>query len=242
MDQLEQIWNQVATQAEDGKKYIILKLGIQDLMFLYMSGFVDAKKYSFKQWMEAFTPSRRPNGHYWVLKEHWLEKKKYHYTGPVKIPFDPMKMEERDYEEQEITKLLTEKILPGTMFNVAYAPTIINNLKAQGRLINGKFRIDQELKKYLLGVMNQYPSPMRILEVSVDRMRKAKKGDRKLMQEQIQKSAFSAGSTAQQIAAARLSSLMGSGRAAAPAETPAKEEAGISLKDLQKKRVSPGKI
>ncbi len=244
MSQLDQIWDQVATQSpEDGKKYIIFKLGIQDLMFLYMSGFVDARKYSFTQWVEAFKPSRRQNGHYWLTKEQWLDKKKFHYTGPVNAPFDPMTMEEKDYTEQEVLKLLKDKILPGTMFSPAYAPTVINNLKAQGRLINGKFRVDRELKKYLLGVMNQYPSPMRILEVGVDKMRKAKKGDAKFAQEQVQKSAFTAGSTAQQIAAARLSSIMGSGRSE-PSTTPkpGKEEGGISLKDLQKRRVTPGKI
>ncbi len=235
LEPLDQIWHQVAKQAEDGKKYIDLK-GLQDLMYIYMSGFVDARKYSFKQWLDSFASSRQPNGHYRVTYEQWMEKKKYHYAGPIKPPFDPMTMEERDYTEQEVTRLLTDRIVPGTMFNPSYVPTIINYLKAQGRLVNGKFRVDLELKKYLLSMMNQFPSPMRVLEISVDRMRRSKKGDATLAQQALQKSGFTAGSSAQMITQARLANILGTSAKGAPPSQEAPKEAGISLKDLQKKR------
>ncbi len=237
MDTLETIFNQTSVKSSDGKRRLVFS-GLQDLMFVYMSGFVDARKYSFQSWLDAFAPSKKPDGRYEVDLKQWLEKKKFHYTGPVSAPFDPMALPEKAYTETEILKLLTEKILPATMFNPSYAPQLVNDLKAQGRFKDGKFLIDKEAKKNLLAMINQYPSPMRILEVNIDRMKRRKKGDSTLAQEDIQKSTFNVGATAQQIASSRFSQLTGAPEKAKPQT---EQPAGISLKDLQKRR-SPGKI
>ncbi|QQR80567.1 MAG: hypothetical protein IPJ69_14980 [Deltaproteobacteria bacterium] len=238
MDQILDTWNKVSKPTKDGKRFITFK-SVQDLMFLYATGFVDTQKYSFEQWLNAFTSSRQSNGSYLVSKEQWLEKKKYHYSGPVNPPFDPMTIEEKEYTEQEITKLLTQDLIPATSFDKSYVPQVINNLKAQGRLINGKFKIDQNVKKYLTEVIKQYPSPLRVLQVTVHKLLKAKKGDVASAKEELQKSSFFAGASAQQIASSRLSNMVGNAKTTAPIP---EEGAGISLKDLRKKRLSTQKI
>ncbi len=209
-------------------------------MFLYASGFVDAQKYSFDQWTDAFASSRQADGSYLINKEQWLEKKKFHYRGKIDVPFDPMIIEERDHTEEEVTRLLADKILPGTIFDKSYLPTAINNLKAQGKLVNGKLSVDLATKKYLLSLMNQYPSPLRVLQVTVHKLKQARKGDRQMTQDEQQQSAFIAGASAQQIAASRLSDMMKSTQGDVKSQS--SSQGGISLKDLQKKKSSPKKI
>lgn len=238
MNELEQTWEKASKPAKDGKRYITFT-SVQDLMFLYATGFVDAQKFSFEQWLNAFASSRQANASYLITKEQWLEKKKFHYTGPVHPPFDPMGIEEKDYSEQEVTKILTQDLIPATTFDKSYVPQVINNLKAQGRFIGGKFKIDSNVKKYLTEVIKQYPSPLRVLQVTVHRLIKAKKGDVQSAKEELQRSSFIAGASAQQIASNRLSTMVGAAKAAS---TPMSQGEGISLKDLQKKRKTTQKI
>lgn len=240
MDVLESIWHQVAKPAKDGKKYVFFK-DQMDVIFLYATGFVDAKKFTCEEWIKAFEPSKLKNGSFAVSEAQWMEKKKYHYSGPVNPPFDPLKLEDREYTEAEFATLLREKVIPSTIFDEKNVPGFVNNLKAQGRLVNGKMMIDRPTKEYMLQIVNQYPSPMRVLEISVHGLHTAKKGLYQAARDTMQKSAFTAGQTAQQITAARLAQLSGAKPAAetAPA-APAGET--LSLKDLQKRKSVPSKI
>src|SRR5262245_56516548 len=125
MDPLEAIFNRVAKDGKDGKKYIFFK-DQTDIAFLYASGFVDAKKYGFQNWMDAFKPSRQADGSYVISREQWMEKKKYHYEGPINPPWDPMSLEEREYTEKEIQEIIAKKIIPCTLFDPSYGQTYLN--------------------------------------------------------------------------------------------------------------------
>lgn len=241
MDPLEVIFNRVAKERKDGKRHIFFKDHV-DIAFLYATGFVDAKKFTYKQWLDSFDPSKQPDNSYIISKEQWLEKKKFHYDGPIHPPWDPMALEDREYTEKEIQDLLVEKVLPCTVFDATYAQVYINNLKAQGRLVNGKAIIDKVAKEYILQVINQYPCPMRVLEVSVYGLRNMKRGKTQTAQDQIQKSGFAAGMTAQQIYSSRLADLAKKQAPKVAPAAPVSNNPAISLKDLQKKRRAPGKI
>lgn len=243
MDPLEAIFHRVAKESKGAKdkKYIFFKDQV-DIAFLYASGFVDAKKYTYKQWLDAFDPSKQANGSYVVSHEQWMEKKKFHYDGPINPPWDPMALEERDYTEKEITELLVQKILPCTVFDSSYAQTYINNLKAQAKLVNGVAFMDKAAKDYILQVINQFPAPMRVLEVAVWGLKKAKKGITQAAQTRIQESGFATGATAQQIFANRLADLAKTPAAKQPQAAPVSDKPAVSVKDLQKRRATPGKI
>jgi len=240
MDPLEAIFHRVAKESKDKKKYIFFKDQI-DIAFLYASGFVDAKKFTYKQWLDSFDPSKQADGTYVLSFEQWMEKKKFHYNGPIKQPWDPMSLEDREYSEKEITDLLVQKVLPCTVFDSSYAQVYINNLKAQGRLVNGKALVDKFAKEYILQVINQYPAPMRVLEVSVWGLKNRKKGITQAAQSRLQQSGFAQGATAQQIFANRLADLAKAPTKQAPIPPPATDKPAISLKDLQKRR-APGKV
>ena len=238
MDALAEIFLKTSKPGKDGKRYIFFKNQV-DVTFLYFSGFVDAKKFSCDKWIEAFKASQQPDGSYAISEKQWLEKKRFHYEGPVDPPWDPMTLEEREYKEKEVHDLLIRKILPCTVFDKGYAQVYMNNLKAQGRLVNGRARVDRPAKEYILQILNQYPSPLRVLQISVHGLRKARRGFTQAAQDQIQKSGFASGMTAQQIYASRLADLAGK---QSPKETPpAPDKPAVSIKDLQKSR-GPGKI
>jgi hypothetical protein len=239
MDPLETIFLRVAKEGKDKKKYIFFK-DQTDIAFLYASGFVDAKKYSYKAWVDAFEPSKQEDNSYVISHAQWMDKKKYHYDGPINPPWDPMTLEEKEYTEKEVTEIIAKKIIPCTVFDDSYTQVYVNNLKAQGRLVNGKARIDKPAKEFILSIINQYPSPMRVLEVSVYGLLNAKKGSRKAAQENLQKSGFAAGATAQQIFSSRLADLAKTQPKEVPAQ-PVTDKPAVSLKDLQKRR-APGKI
>lgn len=240
MDPLTEIFLKTSRPGKDGKRYIFFKTQV-DITFLYFSGFVDAKKFTCDKWIEAFKSSQQTDGSYAISEKQWLEKKRFHYGGPVDPPWDPMTIKDGEYSEKEIRKIIVEKVIPCTVFNEKMAEVYLNNLKAQGRLANGRGSINKPVKEYILQIINQYPSPLRVLQISVHGLRRLKRGFTQAAQDQVQKSAFTSGMTAQQIYASRLASLA---KQQAPKETapsPALDKPAVSVKDLQKRR-GPGKV
>jgi len=235
---MEELWLKVSKPAKDGNRYIVLK-GLGDLGFLYATGFVDVQKYGFKEWMDAFARSRQKDGSFIITHAQWLEKRKFRFEGRLETPFDAHAIEEREYTEAEVTKLLTEKIIPNTIYNQSYVPQILNNLRAQNKLINGKVRIDRPIKDYIHSIVNTYPSPKRILELMVGALKYSKANKSKMSQLAMQKSTFAAGSAAEKIVQARLSEIAKEIQAA---EAPAPSGPTVSLKDLSKRRPGGGRI
>lgn len=238
MEPIEEIWQTVSKPGPDGKRYILLK-GMQDLGFLYISGFVDIKKYNFQEWINAFASSRQKDGSYLISHDQWVEKKKFRYSGPVGVPFDPMTIKEEEYSEQEFIELLKTKVIPNTIFDQSAIPRIVAEFKLQKKIQNGKIGVDKALKKMILDTVNDHPSPLRVLQVMVDTMRRKKGLGKSFSQFDLQKSQFSAGRTAQEIAKARLAEIA---REIQRAETPVPEGPTVSLKDLGRKRRTTGRI
>lgn len=235
---MEELWLKVSKPAKDGNRYITLK-GLGDIGFLYATGFVDVQKFTFKEWMDAFAPSRQKDGSFVVTHPQWMAKKKFRFDGKLDAPFDAFTIEERDYTEAELTKLMTEKIIPNTIYNQSYIPQVLNNLRAQKKLVNGKIKIDKGIKEFIHNLINTYPSPKRILELMVGALKYAKDNKYKMSQLGLQKSSFAAGSAAEKIVQARLSEIAKEIHAA---EAPAPTGPTVSLKDLQKRRPGGSRI
>ena len=97
---LRAIWDKVAVQAPDGKKYLIFK-SRTDLDYLYCTGFVDEAKYKPDDWVGAFSDSLMPNGAYMVNEAQWLDKEKFHFWGPVGVPWNPLELREGEWTEAQ---------------------------------------------------------------------------------------------------------------------------------------------
>lgn len=234
---MEEIWESVSEPAPDGKRYLTFK-NLGGLSFLYVTGFVDVKKYSFKDWSDAFLPSRKKDGSYLVTHEQWIEKKKFRYAGPIGTPFDPTTLEEKEYTETDFVQLLQDGVVPNTyMIDEKAIPQMVANLKAQGKIKGGRILIDKTIKKSIAQLIDNYPSPLRILELMASELIKVKKGERGKASGAAQKSGFAKGKTAQEIAASRLAEMTKTLKEAGAAMP---EIPSVSLKELKKKKGPTG--
>jgi len=203
---LRAIWDKVAAQAPDGKKYIIFK-SRTDLDYLYCTGFVDETKYSSEDWVNAFSDSLMPNKAYLVSEEQWLDKVKYHFWGKVGTPWNPLELREGAWEEAEFRAMVKEKILPQIFYTEAEFEKILAEAKKSGLVMGGKYMITKAVKENLLDLLNNYPSPRRAREMDVAAL-KGQPLSGGSPAGQAQKSGFSQGLSPSQKAADRLSQLL----------------------------------
>ncbi len=174
MNPMEQVWEQVAQPDDNGKKCIRYKSD-RDLLFLYANGFVDFRKYTLTDWINAFAESRAQNGSYRVTKAQWIAKEKYRLNVPITDPFDPMRLKEREFTEAEFRVVLRRYLCPSTWIPESSIPSILNHYRKQKQLLNGKIKIDKGIKKELQECLERIPSPLRMLQLDVARIRKSGK-------------------------------------------------------------------
>lgn len=234
MTPMEELWEQVAKPAADGQKQITYKTD-QDLLFLYANGFVDFRKFTLADWIKAFDDSKQKDGSYRVTRQQWLAKDKYRFTGAIGEPFDPQRLKEREYTEQEFSQILKLFICPSTWIPEQNIPGLLDYFKKKKKLVDGKIRIDKDVKKEFQESLDKIPSPLRILQLDVARFRRQKGA----APAATSGSGYQAGTDAQKLAASRLAQIAKS----APAPEPeVGKEAGIPLKEIKKRRPTPGRV
>lgn len=228
MTPMEELWEKTAVTGDDGQKYIIYK-GPDDLLYLYACGFVDFRQYKPQEWIESFNDSKLKNGIYLVTKEQWLAKEKYRYTGPVGEPFDPDFLVEKEITEGQFEKIFRYFICPSTWVPIESIPPILEGYRKRKKLVDGKIKIDSELKKEFKRVLEKMPSPLRILQLDVEMIRSGK--GRKASP--TGKTQYETGPSVQKVASERLSQILKEHKSNL---SPLPKEAGILLKDLTKKK------
>ena len=246
---MEHIWKQVAKKEEGGQEFIHYT-GVAELNFLYFTGFVNTQKYTLQEWQKAFDDSRQSNGSYRVTKDQWMAKQAFRYNGPVGRPFKPLDdLQEREYNETEIVDVLKNKIVPSTSVDEKTILGYVNHYKSRGMLVNGKMKVDKSLKRDIHTLLEMYPSPLRVLQINVQKMREQQAGVGKEKAAAADlaatQSQFMANQRQDKVAAAQLASILKSGQAAAPGPRPpttSPVEQGLSLKDLQRSRMKTRKI
>ena len=194
---------------------------------------MDINRFSFKEWAESFQSSQQKDGSYLVTHDQWLEKRKFRYEGPIGVPFDPLSLEEREYTEAEFLKILSEKVIPNTIFEKNAAPQIMANLRLRKKLQNGKVILDKEVKEGLVHVLTNYASPLYFMEMTVNNLKKAKGAKGAMSQIETQRSKFAAGKTAQEIVTTRLAEIS---KELQKEAAPVSEAPSVSLKELKKKK------
>lgn len=203
-DAMDEIWQSIARE-KDGKRCIIYK-NVGDLATLYVGGFVDVIQYKFKEWVEAFKSSRQADGSYLVTYPQWIEKKKFRYSGPIGEPFDPLTLADAELTEEEFIKFLVQIIIPHTtLVAETVLPQIWTNTQKMGLFKNGKVLFNEECKRGLLFLMNNFPSPLRVQQILVDRIRNG--GRRPINANDAQKSGFISGISAEKTITTRFSEI-----------------------------------
>lgn len=224
----EEIWNKVAQDDGSGKR-VIQYNSKDDLLFIYASGFVDADKYTYDQWREAFNSSLRKDGSYRVAFDQWMAKEKFYYDGPIRTPFNPHNIPEKEFTEDEIADMFKKCMIPSSQTTEDKIPLWLDTFKNRGLLKDGKMMMTKEIKKELADFISLYPSPLRVLEVNVQRILR---GEEAIGVEGAEdKTKFALGKSTVRTTQAHLETILSGGR---PPKASEKSEKDLSVKDLQK--------
>ena len=190
------IWDQVAQKGPDGKK-VILFANRDDLVYLFCTGFVDERKFALYDWVDSFKPCLQEDGSYAVTETEWMDKARFRFSGPIGQPFDPSKIREGDWSEQEIEALLKGALLPAVYFTEKEFRSIFDEARPTF-FENGTYKMTKDVKKDLKAFVDMYPSPAQVRALGLAEARASKAG-----------SAFSTGPAQSQVVAQRLSDLLG---------------------------------
>lgn len=234
MEPMEQLWQKLASPDKTGEPVIVYN-SIGDLVFLYANGFVDAVQYSLKEWLEAFADSRQKDGSYRLTRPQWLAKKKYRYDGVVEKPFDPWRIKEREYNEAEFAAILRDFIVPSTWLAKESIPQVIANYQSHGLFKDGKILVNKVIKEDFSKMLKLFPSPLRILQISVHGVPKGIKQWDSV--QTAQKSGFTQAPDEGKEAAMKLSALFQNPIQQMPAQ--ASDASTLTLKEMMKKKKRP---
>lgn len=209
-----------------------------DIPYLYLHGFVDSNRYGYQEWKDAFADTRQDDGSYLVSKEKFLTLRKFRYAGPVFKPFDPDKIREGEWSDEEIQKLFEFSFKPSCALIDEVFWNSINALKKQGFVNNGKLLVNKAVKTQLKFLIDKWPSPRRKLEQEVQRIREEREATFRSNTQNRDATRFTSGKLASEAKQEDFQKLQGASpkRDAPPPTTTAET---IDIKSLRRPR---GKI
>jgi hypothetical protein len=206
-----------------------------DVDYLYDNGFVDTMKWSRKQWQGAFETFPKNGKNYILTRDDFLALTLFRYNGPVGEPFDPQKLREGPWEDEELDYLYLRSIKPSSAIKEEIYWASVKSLKESGQVDDkGNLVVDEAVKKQLAYLLDKFPSPRRKLEKEVTRLRKERGIKIQKQSENRDASGFMVGETDSEVKAKDLKSLESY---SSPAQQPPSDDDGkpsVSLKDLKK--------
>jgi len=235
-NQMEYIWERIP-KLKDGKTIRYLK---SDIDYLYYHGFVDTTKYTIEQWKAAFTPFKTKEGNFELNKAQFLSLRAFRYTGPAHEVFDPMRITEGPWSDDDLNLLYKRSVAKASALTSKTFWAYIDALKKIPTRVNedGHFIIDKAVKIGLYQLIEKYPSPRRRLEKEVRRIRKERDERVEGLKKNRDASGFTVGQTAKEATLEQYQNFVTSSVADQKTEAPIEtEEEAIDLKKLRK----PGK-
>ncbi len=166
LDAMAYIWRRLPKQrGKDGVEYI--EYAADDLPFLYYNGFVDCATYTLEQWTKAFEPFKKAGGLYHLNERNFFSLRAFRYAGPVREPFDAMKIREGEWTEEELWKLYTLSISPSSHLTKGDFQDLLTQAQKKGAFKDGFFTIDAVFKARIGALIDKAPSPLRRLELRI---------------------------------------------------------------------------
>lgn len=246
---MEYLWGQIE-KTPDGKH---IRYTLEDIDSLWWMGFVDTERYPLTAWRRVFEPYKREGGVYILNHASFLSLDQYRYKGEIRIPFDAMLINEGKYTDEGLQELFDLSIAPSTRKTPKELQQFIENLKKKHRQPDALIKIDRNAKVEIMELIDQFPSPLRNLEITFDRMLEA--GVDQEMAEQLdadesaratseaakQVSQFSSTPTSRaEVQAKRLQDLQKAkekpAAKPAPAKKTEKKKEGVELKKIKRSR------
>lgn len=135
---------------------------------IWLAGFVDDQKYSLQEWIKAFEPHKTPEGTFVLRKEDFFEKDKYRFQGEIKIPFEPLRINEGKYTDEGLQELIDLSIYPSCSYSRQELQKFFDEFKERYRGKDGLIRIDMMAKRDIAKLIYENPSPTRRRELLFD--------------------------------------------------------------------------
>lgn len=195
---MEAVWK-ASEKGEDGS----LHYPEEVVGFLWENGFVDTLKYSLDQWRLAFEPFKQKDGHYKISHDEFLTLEKYRYKGEIKIPFDPMRINEGKYTDEGFGQLSNASIAPSCSLKPEALKIFLEELKTEFRQADDLILVKTDAKLKIKKLMEENPSPLRKLEILFDNLLKSVETQKKVeeLDKQLSRSATPEQSAAVQTSA-----------------------------------------
>lgn len=140
----------------------------EDIEEIWLNGFVNDETYSLKDWAKAFEPHKTPEGDYLLKKEDFLEKDKYRFTGEIKIPFEPLLINEGKYTDEGLNELIDMSIAPSCSKSPKEIQEFFEAFKEAYREKDDLIRMDMQGKREITHLIYENPSPARRRELIFD--------------------------------------------------------------------------
>lgn len=163
---MEILWHEIPKHPDEHH----VTLTIVDVDAMWHLGIVDTKQYSLEKWRLAFDAHKQPDDTYLLSKEEFLTKESYRYRGEVMIPFDSMRINEGKYTDEGLQELFELSIIPSCSLGASEMQKFIEELGNEFREPSGLIKIDSRPKMKIRDMINNYPSPLRRLELLLDNL------------------------------------------------------------------------
>ena len=224
---MEHLW-ETLDKTPDGAHIRYQRLDIEQL---WLMGFVDTQAIALEDWILVFDPYRQEDGSFVLGKEDFLALEQYRYKGEIRIPFDPMLINEGRYTDEGFDELVWASIAPSCALSRADLDAFFAALKKEFRQADGLVLIRRPAKLQIAALLEEHPSPLRNLEIMLDHML-AEKGQEIL--EQI--------GTAETDAATAQAALQASGFSSAPTTRVEEKAKGLEALAKSRKRAEPAEV
>ena len=136
-----------------------------DLEGLWELGFVDTARFPKSEWFKVLNPYLQIDGSYKLTKADFLSLDKYRYQGEIKIPFNPLQINEGKYTDEGLQELLDLSIAPSVSLSSSDLDQKIESLKKKYRQADRLILIKMPAKQEIRQWVEQNPSPLRRLEL-----------------------------------------------------------------------------
>lgn len=231
LDPMEYIWERIPKNKEGKIHYLA-----GDIPYLYVHGFVDTERVSYKDWKQVFEDCKLADGTYIVDHAKFLSLRVYRYEGPTFEPFNPQKIREGEWTDDQLTKLYQLSIKPSSHVTEDIFWNSIKALKKQGLEQNGNLLVDKRVKTQMSYLIERFPTPRRRLEKEVSRIRKSREETIRGSTKNRNQSSFTAGQMESEIQIEKFKELENkSALKTAPQHTKApQEEETIDIKSLRR--------
>ncbi len=205
-----------------------------DLPYLYSRGFVDSQRFTLEQWKQAFAPYKAKDGNFILTREQFLKLDVYRFKQIVGDAFEPLKLREGAWPDHELAYLWQSTIKTSSTITFEIFEKSIEIYKKKGKVNKlGHLLVDLEVKQQLQYLLERFPSPKRILEKEVAKIRE-KRGEKIAgASKDRDASVFTVGQSKQEIKHNQFQNLQAS-KPKAPEDLPPTDGPTVDLKSLKK--------